>query len=142
MTECVGEARLRLDIFSIDLNRDIFSSEALIASLRTWAIGNPRARVRIFVLNAQRSMMRGNALIELGLNLTSYFQFREPSPQQRIELDEMLLIDGRTSLSWSPRSPDIHVIRNSPVQVTAAQQAFNECWDFGQPSQQIRNLYL
>lgn len=134
--------RLKLDIFSQDLNRDIFGKDDFVDTLRKWVIQCPRAQVRIFVHRAQRSMMRGNTLIELGLNLTSYFQFREPSPQQLIELDDMLLIDGRSAVTWSARQPEIRLIDNHPLQVIPMQVAFDECWQLGQASQQIRNLYL
>ena len=86
--------------------------------------------------------MRGNALIELGLTLTSYFQFREPSPQQLIELDEMVLIDARTALTWSARQPDVCLIENAPLKVAPLQVDFDDCWQQGQSSQQIRNLNL
>lgn len=138
----LGDIRQKLDIFTIDLNRELFGNRELVDILRLWIINCPRAQIRIFVKDAQRSMMRGNPLIELGLNLTSYFQFREPTPQQNIDLDEMILIDQRHAFTWSERQPEIKFIQDQSLQLAPLQSGFDECWHRGQASQHIRNLNL
>ena len=138
----IEETRYHLDIFSRDLSRDVFGDEKVVALLKTWVVGQPRARVRIFVQKSQASMFRGNALIELGLQLTSYFSFREPSPQQLCELHETVISDNRLAVVWSSAAILNALSITQPAEVALKKEAFDACWSQGQPSRQIRNLYL
>jgi len=136
-----GQAVSRLDLYSVDLNRDLYATPECITALREWLTRQPRAQVRILVHRGQTAMLRGNALVELGLKLTSYVSFRDPAPTQPL-MGDMLIIDGRTLLKKPTPDSMQAELHHDPLAAKLALKEFDEYWNSGEPSQQIRNLHL
>lgn len=131
-----------VDIYSHELNRSVFGTDAVISGFRHWIKDQPRAKVRIFIHESQTAMYRGNPLIELGLQLSSYFEFREPLKPMPM-MAEMALFDQRRLVARLASDPSkVEVWEGHSNALTDARQNFDRYWHEGRPSQSVRSLHL
>lgn len=140
--ELLSDNRLSLDIYSPELNRELLGSEQVADSIAKWVSIQPRARVRVFVQHAQTAMYRGNPLIELGLKLSSYFEFREPAKSLPV-MSDMAIIDGKMLIqAFKDEMYRFLLWPGMCSEVAEANKRFSQYWQEGQASQQIRGLHL
>ncbi len=142
LAEALGSISSSLDIYSHNLPREIFGTSLVVNSLRSWIINQPRAKVRVFVHNAHSAMFRGNGLIELGLQLTSFFQFHEPAKAMPM-LFEHAIIDNKILVRRSTSNPQqVETWSGVDQNIPVAQREFENYWTHSKPSLNIRNLNL
>lgn len=73
-----NQAKRSLDIISRQLDPFVYDTEEFVEAIKRFILDNRHVRIRILVFEPQIIVRHGHRLLELGLNLTSFIEFRKP----------------------------------------------------------------
>ena len=90
-----SQAKRTLDIISRRLDPPVYDNEEFVESVKKLILYNTRAQIRILVFEPKTIVQYGHRLLDLGLNLTSFIDFRKPNNEFN-SFNESLFIADRT----------------------------------------------
>lgn len=93
-TALVQQARRSLEIFSRDLEADIYDRPAFVDAVKTLALQGSQARIRILLQDADPVVRDGHRLVEMMRRLSSYIEIRQPHYDYREYNESFLIADG------------------------------------------------
>jgi urease accessory protein UreF len=135
-------AELSVAVFSLGLNRQLYAREDVIDALRTFALRNERAQVRVLVADARAATTGGNPFLELARRLPSRIQMRELTPEKR-EADgpEIVIVDRRRMLELpqQKRLEAYHYPHAAP-RVLEKVKEIDALWDESEPVLELSGL--
>jgi hypothetical protein len=140
--QLVRGARQELLLRSDALERGAYGSEEFADAVKTFLLGNERARLCVLVRQPQEAARNAPRLVELGRRLSSRVEFREPTPEQG-ELDpgEWLLADRRMLLErQSPEALQAQFWAEEPRRGKTRGEDYDQLWNEAQPAQEMRSL--
>lgn len=138
----VRAAHLELILRSDCLERALYGSEEFYEAVKTFLLGNERARLLVLVRQPQDAAQNGARLVELGRRLSSRVEFREPGEEQEeFEPAEWLFADRRTLLERrSPQDLKAQYWASEPRRGKTRAEEFEALWNEAQPAQEMRSL--
>ena len=141
----VKQARHSIDIFSQDLDAEIYNNQEFERSLFELARKHPNTRIRILVQDSRKAAQDGHCLIRLAQSLTSSVFIHTPSRQHRDEQRAFLVVDKLGLLyrvTTADRNYKASVNFKSPRRAGELTDYFDEVWEHSTPDIQTRRIYM
>ncbi len=141
----VEQARYTIDIFSQDLDAELYNNAAFEQALFKLTKRHPTTRVRILVQNSMRSVQNGHRLIRLAQNLTSSIAIHKPSQKHQDEQCGFLVVDQLGFLyRVNANHRNYHASFNfmSPLRARQLADFFNDMWELSTPDIQTRRMHI
>lgn len=139
----VGKAARTLDIFSRDLEAEIYDQPEFLAGIKSLALRSRQVRIRILVQDASRVVRDGHRLLEMARRLSSFIEIRRPSHDYRDYNEAFMLVDGTGLLHR--RSADRYEGMASfrqPLRARELGNFFDEVWQRSAPHPDLQRLHF
>ena len=139
------QARYSIDIFTQDLNADIYNNKEIEHAIFELAKRHPSTRIRILLQDSANAIQNGHRLIRLAHNLTSSIFIHNPSDEHKDKQCGFLVVD-KLGLLHRLRTTDKNY--KASVNFMSNHRAgklcyfFNEAWEHSTPDVQTRRLYV
>ncbi len=139
------QAHNSIDIFSQDLETEIYNNKTMEKFVFTLSKKHPNTRIRILVQNSSVAIHNGHRLIKLAQQLTSSVFIHNPSPKYKdvstsfMVVDEIGLIHRTTAI---PRNYRANANFKSARPAAKLVDFFNTMWEHSTPDPQTRRVYL
>ena len=139
------QAHNSIDIFSQDLETEIYNNNFFEESIFSLSKKHPNTRIRILVQDSLVAVQNGHRLIKLAQQLTSSVFIHNPSPKYKdvstsfMVVDEIGLIKRTTAI---PRNYTANANFKSPRPAAKLVDSFNTMWEHSTPDPQTRRVYL
>ena len=141
----VKQARYSIEIFTQDMDADIYNDEEFKQSIFKLAKRHPNTRIRILTQDATKAAKNGHSLIHLAQTLTSSVFIHNPPEEYKNERASFMIVD-RTGLlhrnSGLNRNYQGTVNFMSPQRAGKLTDFFNEVWDYSTPETQTRRFHM
>ncbi|MEJ1377720.1 MAG: acyltransferase [Candidatus Sedimenticola sp. (ex Thyasira tokunagai)] len=139
----VEQAVRRVDIFTFDLDAQLFDRQPFLEAVKQLAIGGPLSQINILLQDNHRVQTEGHRLLELARRLTSKIEIRRPHADHIDQLENYLLADEcgylirplYTSYEASTDFSDRYTARGMT-------EKFMKIWECSEPDTVLRRLYL
>lgn len=142
----VKQARYSIDIFTQDMDIEIYNDKKIEQSIFDLAKRHPNTRIRILVQDSTKAAQNGHCLIRLAQNLTSSVFIHKPSYEHRNERSSFMVVDKLGLLyrvaSTNNQSYKGNVNFMTPRRAGKLVEFFNEVWDHSTPDMQTRRVYM
>ncbi len=141
--ELVRRARRSVDLFSHQLDPQLYDTSEFVDALRALVVDSRRARVRVLVREVAPLVARGHRLIELAQRLSSFMEIRVPAPEHQDTADAWLVVDRCHYLHR--RTGTRHEATAAFDDARRARQLtfrFDEIWARAQPDLNLKRLHL
>lgn len=141
----VEQARYTIDIFSQDLDAELYNNEAFEQAVFQLTKKHPTTRVRILVQDSMPSVQHGHRLIRLAQNLTSSVLIHNPARTHQDERCGFLVVDQLGFLHRvNANHRNYHASYNfmSPLRARQLSDLFNEMWEHSTPDAQTRRMHI
>ncbi len=132
-----------LDIFTRDLEADIYDQPAFLEAIRALALRSQHVRIRILLQDASRAVADGHRLVELMRRISSYIEIRQPYHDYRDYNEAFLIVDGNGLLHrrLADRYEGVAGF-NLPMRTRELGNFFNEVWQRSEPHPDLRRLHI
>lgn len=141
----IQQARFSIDIFTQDLDAELYNNKEIEHSIFNLAKKHPDTRVRILTKDSKLAVSNGHRLIKLAQDLTSSVFINTPSNAMKDERCAFLVVDQLGILyrvSASNRNYKASVNFMSPQRAAKLTDFFNEAWEHSTPDIQTRRVYI
>lgn len=141
--QVVGCARHQLALLSVDLERNLFGTDAFTARLRTFVLAHRRAQLRVLVHDPAAAVRNSIRLVEFGRLISSRIEFRVIPEERRKRREEFLIADERALLYRS--SPDQIEAKHYPEAPMVARshlREFDALWQESTVAREMSSLGL
>lgn len=139
------QARHSIDIFTQDMDAEIYNNKEFEQSVFKLAKRHPNTRIRILVQDSIKSVQNGHCLIRLAQDLTSSVFIHNPSRDHKDERCGFLVVD-RLGLLYrvaaKNKSYKASVNFMSPQRAAELTDFFNEVWEHSTADVQTRRIYM
>ncbi|MCK4834432.1 MAG: hypothetical protein KAT12_06630 [Gammaproteobacteria bacterium] len=139
------QAHHSIDIFSQDLDAELYSNKTFERSIFELAKKHPNTKIRILTQDSRKAVQNGHRLIKLAQNLTSSVFIHNPSREHRDEQCAFMVVDQLGLLyrvSATNRNYKASINFMSPQRAGKLTDFFNEVWDHSTPDIQVRRIYM
>jgi len=139
------QAHHSIDIFSQDLETEIYNNKFFERSVFTLSKKHPNTRIRILTQDSSVAVQNGHRLIKLAQQLTSSVFIHNPSTKYKdvsaafMVVDEIGLIHRTVATTRSYRAK---VNFRSPRPAAELADFFNTVWEHSTPDPQTRRVHL
>ena len=141
--ELVSQASKTIDIFTRDMASRIYDNSEFIGALRDLVVRNDKTRVRILVIDPDKSIKHGHRIIELARRLTSSIEIRHVHVDYRADSQSYLIADGRGLLHRKLATRYEAIVNfNNPLLGRELLNHFNEVWQHSQPVLDFKRLHI
>jgi len=141
----VKQASHSIDIFSQDLDAEIYDNKEFERALFELARKHPTTRIRILVQDSRKAAQNGHCLIRLAQSMTSSVFIHTPCLQHRDEQCAFLVVD-KLGLLYRVTAADRNYKANvnfmSPRRAVKLSDYFDEVWEHSTPDIQTRRIYM
>ena len=141
----VKQAHNNIDIFTQDLDAEIYNNEEFERSIFNLARKHPNTRIRILVQDSRKAAQDGHCLIRLAQNLTSSVFIHKPSPEYKDEQCSFMVVDKlglMYRVTTNNRNYRTSINFMSPQRAGKLVDFFNEVWAGSTPDVQTRRIYM
>ena len=137
------QTRATLDIFSRDLDPDLYDRQVFIDAAQQLCVRNRKARIRVLVQDPQPAIKRSHRLIELGRRLSSSIEIRQSNSDYH-RYNEAFMIADDCGLVHRPLADLYEGTANfyNPVEVRRKLDFFTEVWDRSESHTDFRRLHI
>jgi hypothetical protein len=132
-----------LEIFSRDLDPDLYDRQEFLDAVQQLCTRNRKARIRVLVQEPQPPIKRSHRLIELSRRLSSSIEIRQPH-QDYLRYNEAFMIADECGLVHRPLADLFEGTANfyNPVEARRKLDFFTEVWDRSEPHAEFRRLHI
>ena len=141
----VKQARHSIDIFSQDMDTEIYNNKAFEQSIFNLAKRHPNTKIRILTQDSAKAVQHGHRLIKLAQSITSSVFINNPSREYKDEKCAFLVVDKLGLLyrvAANNRNYKASINFMSPQRAAKLTDFFNEVWEHSTPDIQIRRVYM
>lgn len=141
----VKQAHYSIDIFTQDLDAEIYNNKEFEQSIFNLTKKHPTTRIRILVQNSKKATQNGHCLVRLAQNLTSSVFIHKPSADHENEQCAFMVVDNlglMYRVSASNRNYKASVDFMSPQRAGKLTDFFNKVWEHSTPDMQTRRIYM
>ena len=139
----VSQATRSLNLFTPNLDPRIFNNEGFIDAVKQLAIGNPRAKVNILILDPSDVVSRGHRIVELARRISSRIFIHRADDEDQDRVDTFMIVDniGIIHRAHNDRFAGLAEF-NNPPEARQLTKTFNDAWERSQPEPELRRLHL
>lgn len=141
----VRQARHSIDIFTQDLDAEIYNNSEFEHSLFKLAKRHPNTQVRILSQDSRKAVQNGHRLIKLAQTLTSSVFIHNPPREFKDEQCAFLVVDQKGLLyrvTASNRNYKASINFMAPMRAGKLTEFFNEVWEHSTPDAETRRMYI
>jgi hypothetical protein len=141
----IKQARYSIDIFTQDMDAEIYNNSEFEHSIFKLAKRHPSAQIRILAQNTKKSIQQGHCLIRLAQSMTSSVFIHNPSREYKDEKCAFLIVDKKGILyrtNASNRNYKASTNFMAPQRAGKLSDFFNEVWQHSVPDVQTRRIYM
>lgn len=138
------QAHHSIDIFSQDLDAEIYSNYEFEQSIFTLAKKHPSTKIRILTQDSRKAIQNGHRLIKLAQTLTSSVFIHTPPAEFKDEQCAFLVVDQQGLLyrvTATNRNYKASFNFMAPQRAGKLTDFFNEIWQHSTPDIQTRRIY-
>ena len=139
------QARHSIDIFTQDMDAEIYNNKEFEESIVKLARRHPSTRIRILVQDSKRAAQNGHCLVRLAQSLTSSVFIHKLSREHQDQQCAFMVVDKLGLLyriSAKDRNYEANVNYMSPQRAGELTDIFNEAWQHSTPDVQTRRMYI
>ncbi len=139
------QARHSIDIFSQDMDAEIYNNDDFEQAVITLAKKHPNTKIRILTRDSRIAVQNGHRLIRLAQHLTSSVFINKPVDEYSDEQTEFLIADKigllyRTSASHRNYQASLNFM--TPQRAAKLTEFFNKAWEHSTADIQTRRVYV
>lgn len=139
--QVVGAARHHLALLSVELERNLFGTQAFIERLRTFILAHRRAQLRVLVHDPAAAVRNSIRLVEFGRLLSSRIEFRAMPEDKRRLREEFLIADERALLyRSSPDQISAKHYADAPLVARSHLREFDALWNESTVAREMSSL--
>lgn len=141
----VKQARHSIDIFTQDMDAEIYNNNAFEQSIFDLAKRHPNTKIRILTKDSGIAVRNGHRLIKLAQSITSSVFINNPSAEFKDEQCAFLVVDKLGMLyrvTANNRNYKASINFMSPQRAGKLTDFFNEVWQHSSPDIQTRRIYM
>jgi hypothetical protein len=141
----VKQAHYSIDIFTQDMDAEIYNHKEFEQSIFNLARKHPHTRIRILTNDSRKSVQNGHCLVRLAQSLTSSVFIHNPARQHQNEQCAFLVVDKVGLLyrvAANNRNYKASINFMSPQRAAKLTEFFNEVWEHSTPDMQTRRIYM
>lgn len=137
------QTQATVEIFSRDLDPDLYDRQTFLDALQQLCVRNRKARIRVLVQDPQPPIKRSHRLIELGRRLSSSIEIRQPNEDYR-RYNEAFMIADQCGLVHRPLADLFEGSANfyNPVEAQRKLDFFTEVWERSESHPEFRRLHF
>jgi hypothetical protein len=137
------QARRTIDLFSRDLEAELYDQEPFLQAVKDLTLGSPQAHLRVLLQDASRVVRDGHRLVELMRRLTSSIEIRQPHSDYRSYNEAFLVVDGYGVIHrrLADRPQGIASFK-APLRALELTKFFDDVWERSSPHPDLRRLYI
>jgi hypothetical protein len=139
------QARYSIDIFTQDLDTEIYSNKEFEQSIFKLAKKHPSTRIRILVQDSRKAVRNGHRLVRLAQTLTSSVFINNPSADHKNEQSSFMVVDQLGFIyrvSATDRNYRASINFMSPRRAAELSDFFSEMWEHSTADAETRRLYV
>jgi len=138
-----SQARRTIEIFSWDLEPDLYDDPPFIEALKKLAIGHRKTQIRILIQNAKKAVTQSHRLPYLAQRIPSKIQIRTPSSEYK-EIQQSLLIADGIGLIRRPMHERFEGELNfkDPVHAKEQLNLFNKIWQSAESDPYLKRVHI
>jgi len=141
----VEQARYSIDIFTQDMDTEIYSHKDFEQCFFNLAKKHPSTKVRILAQDTTTAVKNGHRLVKLAQHITSSVFINTPSAEYKEERSAFLIVDKvgllhRTSAHNRNYKASLNFM--TPQRARKLTEFFNEVWDHSTADIQTRRIYM
>ena len=140
-----NQARHSIDIYTQDLEAEIYNNEDVAQAVINLAKKHPSTRIRILVQDTRTAVQNGHRLIRLAQQLTSSVFIHRPSNEHKNENNAFMVVD-KMGLILRPlaaeRNYTVKVNFKCPRLASTQSVYFDKIWQHSTPDAQTRRIYV
>src|SRR5262245_64906905 len=95
--QVTGVATRTLSILTHDLEPDVYDHDDFLESLKRFILARTFARVRVLIVEPERTLLSASRFVAMGRRLNSYIQFRRMKPELGTHPEAFVIADERPS---------------------------------------------
>ncbi len=139
----VQQCENSVEIFSRELDPDLYDREPFLEALSHLCVKNRKARIRILVQDPAAVIRRNHRLIELSRRISSSIEMRQPHPDYRHH-NEAFLIADQCGLITRGLADRFEGTANFYALIPAQRKLdfFTEVWDRSEAHPEFRRLHI
>jgi hypothetical protein len=139
----VAQAVRTLEIFSRDLEAEIYAQTEFLAGFKALALRSQHVRIRILLQDPARVLRDGHRLVELARRLSSFIEIRRPSHDYREYNEAFMIVDGTGLLHrrLADRFEGSASFKQ-PLRARELNNFFDEVWQRSAPHPELQRLHL
>ncbi|NOX92318.1 MAG: GNAT family N-acetyltransferase [Gammaproteobacteria bacterium] len=139
----VAQGQRSLNLFTPNLDPRIFDNEDFIDAVKELAIGNPRSRVNILILDPSEVVAHGHRIVELARRISSHIFIHRADEEDQGHVDTFMIVDdvGIIRRAHNDRFEGLAEF-NNPAEARLLLKTFNDAWERSQPEPELRRLHL
>ena len=141
----VKQARHSIDIFTQDMDAEIYNNREFEQSVFSLAKKHPNTKIRILTQDSRKAVQNGHRLIKLAQSVTSSVFINNPSRDYKDERCAFLVVDKLGLLyrvTANNRNYKASINFMSPQRAGRLTDFFNEVWEHSTPDIQTRRIYM
>jgi hypothetical protein len=141
----VKQAHHSIDIFTQDMDAEIYNNKAFEQSVFNLAKKHPNTKIRILAQDTGKAIRNGHRLIRLAQSITSSVFINNPSREYKDEQCAFLVVDKLGLLyraTANNRNYSASINFMSPQRAGKLTDFFNEVWEHSTPDIQTRRIYM
>jgi hypothetical protein len=141
----VTQARHSIDIFSQDMDTEIYNNDEFEQAIFKLAKRHPMTKIRVLTQDSTKAIQNGHRLIKLAQTLTSSV-FIHSIPQEFKDEQCAFLVVDQQGLLYRVTATDRNYKANfsfmAPQRAKKLTDFFNEVWEHSTPDIQSRRIYV
>ena len=91
--QVMGVATRTLSIFTHDLEPDVYDHDDFLENLKRFILARTFARVRVLIIEPERTVLSASRFVAMGRRLNSYIEFRRLRPELGTHAEAFLIAD-------------------------------------------------
>ncbi len=137
------QAQFTVDIFSRNLDQQIYDNRAFIDAVKRFILSSPRSQIRILVIDPNVAIKHGHQLIELSRRFTSYMEIRKVHEHYASSPEAFMTVDGRGFIHRKLASRfDAIASFNNPEHASTLTHQFDEVWQHSKAEAEYQRLHI
>lgn len=138
-----SQARRCIEIFSWNLEPDLYDAPPFIDALQKLALSHRKAQIRILIQDTTKAVKQGHRLIYLAQRIPSKIQVRKPSNEYS-DFQQSFLIADAIGIIRRPMHERFEGELNFKDSIHAKQQLnfFNKVWGEAETAPYLKRLHI
>ncbi len=138
-----SQARRTIEIFSWDLDPDLYDDPPFIEAIKQLAINHRKAQIRILLQDANKAVKLGHRLPYLAQRVPSKIQILKPCSEYKEYGQSFLIADGIGILRRPLHNRfEGELNFKDPINAKEHQNFFNKAWDSAEPDPYLKRLHI